>query len=183
MTASLARQKQWLFEVAKEVSPHSIRSQLLKSISRERSLISRKTLYELYRHWRNKMDDPNLRKQILEATRDLWDRPETRPAVRETFTRFLRVGRLLWARRCMPPLPEKSDPETQDPAAAVPVCLLCCRFHRQNQPGVCGADDESGTGRSRGSSSDSPREFSFGATSSSKCPIISSFRRSGRACG
>lgn len=38
------------------------------------------------------------------------------------------------------------DPETQDPAAAVSVCSLRGRLHRQNQPGVCGAGDESGTG-------------------------------------
>jgi hypothetical protein len=28
-------------------------------------------------------------KQILEATRHIWDRPETRPAVRENFKRML----------------------------------------------------------------------------------------------
>jgi Putative transposase/Transposase zinc-binding domain len=35
------------------------------------------------------MDDPNLLKQILKATRDLWDRPETRPAIRENFHKIL----------------------------------------------------------------------------------------------
>lgn len=35
------------------------------------------------------MDDPNLLKQILEATRDSWDRSETRPAVRENFRKIL----------------------------------------------------------------------------------------------
>ena len=35
------------------------------------------------------MHDRELLKQILEATRDLWDRSETRPAVRENFARML----------------------------------------------------------------------------------------------
>src|SRR6266705_1084571 len=35
------------------------------------------------------MPDKHLLKQILEATRDLWDRPVTRPAVRENFARML----------------------------------------------------------------------------------------------
>jgi hypothetical protein len=35
------------------------------------------------------MRDKQLLKQILEATRELWDRPETRPAVRENFARML----------------------------------------------------------------------------------------------
>ena len=36
-------------------------------------------------------------------------------------------------------------PETQNPPAAVLVGTFRGRLHRQNQPGVCGADDESGT--------------------------------------
>jgi hypothetical protein len=35
------------------------------------------------------MDDPNLLKQILEASKDSWDRSETRPAVRENFRKIL----------------------------------------------------------------------------------------------
>lgn len=35
------------------------------------------------------MDDPNLLKQILDATRDFWDRSETRSAVRKNFRKIL----------------------------------------------------------------------------------------------
>ncbi len=35
---------------------------------------------------------PNILKQILEATREIWDRPETRPEVRENFTKILDCG-------------------------------------------------------------------------------------------
>jgi hypothetical protein len=35
------------------------------------------------------MHNRDLLRQILEATRDLWDRPESRPAVRDNFLRML----------------------------------------------------------------------------------------------
>jgi Transposase zinc-binding domain len=35
------------------------------------------------------MRDRQMLRQILEATRDLWDRPESRPAVRDNFLRML----------------------------------------------------------------------------------------------
>jgi hypothetical protein len=38
------------------------------------------------------MPDGDLMKQILDETRDIWDRPETRPAVRENFTAILQCG-------------------------------------------------------------------------------------------
>jgi hypothetical protein len=38
------------------------------------------------------MRDKSLLKQILEATRDVWDRPGTRPAVRKNFTGVLDCG-------------------------------------------------------------------------------------------
>jgi hypothetical protein len=38
------------------------------------------------------MGDRNLLKQILEASREVWDRPETRSAVRESFAKVLDCG-------------------------------------------------------------------------------------------
>jgi hypothetical protein len=38
------------------------------------------------------MRDESLLKQILEATRDVWDRPGTRPAVRKNFAAVLGCG-------------------------------------------------------------------------------------------
>jgi transposase-like zinc-binding protein/putative transposase len=38
------------------------------------------------------VSDRNILKQILEATREVWDRPETRPAVRNNFAAVLKCG-------------------------------------------------------------------------------------------
>ena len=38
------------------------------------------------------MQDKSLLKQILEASRDVWDRPGTRPAVRRNFAEVLDCG-------------------------------------------------------------------------------------------
>src|ERR1022692_2123674 len=72
----------------------------------------------------NHMRNQQPLKQILSATRDHWDRPETRPAVRQNFARTidcrtpalgaevyasLRLRRhrpLLWAPKSMPPKPK-----------------------------------------------------------------------------
>ena len=70
------------------------------------------------------MQDRYLLKQILEATRDIWDRPGTRPSVRKNFAPSSIAAQLRWDGNSMPPRPKKGAATTDASRGSVPVAVI-----------------------------------------------------------